>query len=174
MRREIYRGRIVDLGIERVTLPNGAEVELEVIRHQGASAVVAVDDAQRVTLIRQFRHAAGGFIWELPAGVLDQPGEKPEDCAGRELLEETGLRAGRLTHLATILTTPGFTDERIHLFLAQELREERPAHGHDEVIAEIARTPVRDALAMIRRGDIVDSKTICGLYLAASLLGVTP
>ena len=174
MRREIYRGRIVDLGIERVTLPNGAEVELEVIRHQGASAVVAVDDAQRVALIRQFRHAAGGFIWELPAGVLDPPGETPEECAGRELLEETGLRAGRLTWLATILTTPGFTDERIHLFLAQELREEQPAHGHDEVIAEIARPLLRDALAMIRRGDIVDSKTICGLYLAATLLGVTP
>ena len=174
MRREIYRGRIVDLGIERVTLPNGAEVELEVIRHQGASAVVAVDDAQRVALIRQFRHAAGGFIWELPAGVLDQPGETPEECAGREVLEETGLRAGRLTWLATIPTTPGFTDERIHLFLAQELREEQPAHGHDEVIAEIARLPLRDAFAMIRRGDIVDSKTICGLYLAATLLGVTP
>lgn len=174
MRREVYHGRIVDLGIERVTLPNGARVDLEVVRHQGAAAVVAVDPAGRVVLIRQFRHAAGGFIWELPAGVLDHPGETPEACARRELLEETGLRAARLTRLTTILTTPGFTDERIHLYLAQELSEEHTAHGDDEVIAEIARVPFGEALAMIRRGDIVDSKTICGLYLAAAVLGVAP
>jgi ADP-ribose pyrophosphatase len=174
MRRQLYRGRIVDLGIEGVTLPNGVEVELEVIRHPGASAVVAVDDGGRVVLIRQFRHAAGGFIWELPAGVLDHPGEAPEACAGRELLEETGLRAGRLTRLGAILTTPGFTDERIHLFLARDLREERHAQENDEVIAEIARQPLRDALAMTRRGEIVDAKTICGLHLAAALLGVAP
>jgi ADP-ribose pyrophosphatase len=174
MRRQVYRGRIVDLGIERITLPNGTEVELEVIRHQGASAVAAVDEAGRVALIRQFRHAAGGYIWELPAGVLDRPGEPPEACAGRELLEETGLRAGRLTHLATILTTPGFTDERIHLFLGQDLQEERSAHEDDEVIAEVRRLPLHEALAMVPRGDIVDAKTICGLHLAAARLGVTP
>jgi ADP-ribose pyrophosphatase len=174
MRRQVYRGRIVDLGIERVTLPNGTEVDLEVIRHHGAAAVAAVDDAGRVALIRQFRHAAGGYIWELPAGVLDHPGEAPDACAGRELVEETGLRAGRLTHLATILTTPGFTDERIHLFLAQDLREERPAHEHDEVIAEIRRLPLPEALAMVPRGEIVDGKTICGLYLTAARLGVAP
>jgi len=173
MRRQIYRGRIVDLGIEHVTLPSGAEVDLEVIRHRGASAVAAVDDAGRVALIRQFRHAAGGFLWELPAGVLDQPGEAPEACAGRELLEETGLRAGRLTHLGTILTTPGFTDERIHLFLGQDLREERHAHGHDEVIVEIRRMPLGTALGMVRHGEIADAKTICGLHLAAAALGVT-
>jgi len=174
MRREVYRGRIVDLGLERVTLPNGTEVDLEVVRHQGASAVAAVDDAGCVALIRQFRHAAGGFIWELPAGVLDHPGEAPEVCAGRELLEETGLRAARLTHLATILTTPGFTDERIHLFLGQELRTERAARQDDEVIAEVRSLPLRDALAMVRGGEIVDAKTICGLHLAAARLGVTP
>jgi len=174
MRRQVYRGRIVDLGIEPVTLPNGTEVELEIVRHQGASAVVAADGAGRVTLIRQFRHAAGGYIWELPAGVLDHPGESPEACARRELLEETGLRATRLTPLATILTTPGFTDERIHLFLAQDLHEERHAHEHDEDIAEIARRPLGEALDMIRRGEIVDAKTICGLHLAAGVLGVAP
>jgi len=174
MRRQVYRGRIVDLGIERVTLPNGVEVELEIIRHVGASAVVAVDDAGRVALIRQYRQAAGGFVWELPAGVLDHPGESPVDCARRELVEETGLRAARLTHLSTIFTTPGFTDERIHLFLARDLREEGHAHEHDEVIAEIARPPLSEALGMVRRGEIVDSKTICGLHLAAAALGVIP
>ena len=174
MRRQIYRGRIVDLGIEPVTLPNGTEVELEIVRHQGASAVVAADDAGRVTLIRQFRHAAGGYIWELPAGVLDHPGESPEACARRELLEEAGLSAARLTPLASILTTPGFTDERIHLFLARDLAAEGHAHQHDEDITEIADRPIREALDMIRRGEIVDSKTICGLYLAAGVLGVAP
>ncbi len=174
MRRQVHRGRIVDLGIERVTLPNGAEVDLEVVRHQGAAAVVAVDDAGRVVLIRQFRHAAGGFIWELPAGVLDHPGEAPERCAARELLEETGVRAARLDRLATILTTPGFTDECIHLYLAGDLHQEAPARDHDEVIAEIARPPLAVALGMIERGEIVDAKTICGLYLAAARLGVTP
>jgi ADP-ribose pyrophosphatase len=174
MRRQIYRGRIVDLGIERVTLPNGTEVDLEIVRHGGASAVVAVDEEGRVVLIRQFRHAAGGFMWELPAGVLDHPGESPAACAGRELLEEAGVRAARLTHLTTIFTTPGFTDERIHLFLAQDLREEAHAREHDEVIAEVARPPLREALGMIRRGEIVDSKTICGLHLAGAALGVIP
>jgi 8-oxo-dGTP pyrophosphatase MutT (NUDIX family) len=174
MRREVYRGRIVDLGIERVTLPNGKDVELEVIRHRGASAVAAVDAGGRVTLIHQFRHAAGGFIWELPAGVLDKPDETPVECAGRELLEETGLRAGRFTHLATILTTPGFTDERIHLFLAQDLQEERPAVEDDEAISEVRRVPLGEALAMVPRGEILDAKTICGLHLTAARLGVTP
>lgn len=174
MRRQVYRGRIVDLGIERVTLPNGVEVELEIIRHTGASAVVAVDADGRVALIRQFRHAAGGFVWELPAGVLDRPDESPADCAARELLEEAGLRAARLTPLTTIFTTPGFTDERIHLFLAQDLSQEGHAHEHDEVIAEIAHPPLREALGMIRRGEIVDSKTICGLHLAGAALGVLP
>ena len=100
-----------------------------------------------MALIRQFRHAAGGFIWELPAGVLDQPGEAPEACAGRELLEETGLRAARLTHLATILTTPGFTDERIHLFLAQDLREDGRRTRTTRSSRRSRRVPLREALA---------------------------
>jgi ADP-ribose pyrophosphatase len=174
MRRQVYRGRIVDLGIERVTLPGGTEVELEIVRHGGASAVTAVDDEGRVALIHQFRHATGGFLWEIPAGVLDHPGESPADCARRELREEAGLQAGRLTHLATIFTTPGFTDERIHLYLAQDLREGMHDRAHDEIIAEVARTPLGEALAMIRRGAIVDAKTICGLHLAAAVLGVAP
>jgi ADP-ribose pyrophosphatase len=174
MRREVYGGRVVDLGIEHVTLPSGVEVDLEIIRHKGASAVVALDEVGRVVLIRQFRHAAGGFIWELPAGVLDPAGEAPEACAARELREETGLHASALTRLGTILTTPGFTDERIHLFLARDLTQRDTAREHDEVIAEVARFPLGDALAMVQRGDIVDAKTICGLHLAAAAAGVTP
>jgi len=173
MRREIWKGRIADLGVERVTLPNGTQVDLEVMRHPGAAGVVAVDDRGRVALIRQYRYAAGGYIWELPAGVLS-PNEPPADCARRELREETGIQTGDLTHLGTIVTTPGFCDERIHLFLARDLRDGDHAHEADEVIAEIARIPLTDALAMIRTGEIVDAKTIAGLHLAAAALGVAP
>ncbi|HZP41721.1 MAG TPA: NUDIX hydrolase [Candidatus Binatia bacterium] len=173
MARQIYKGRIVDLRIERVTLPNGTSVDLELMHHAGASAVAAVDDAGRVTLIRQYRHAAGGWVWELPAGVLD-PGEAPEACARRELEEETGLVAERLERLSTIFTTPGFCDERIHLFLAQGLRGGGTRHGADEVIVEVRAVGLRDALGMIRRGEIVDGKTIAGLHLAAAALGVAP
>ena len=171
MRREIYRGRIVDLRVESVTLPNGTVVDLELMHHIGAAAVVAADDRGRVVLIRQYRHAAGGFLWELPAGILASPDEAPEACAARELREEAGLVAARLRRLGAIFTTPGFCDERIHLFLARDLA--RGAHGHeaDEVITEIAWMPLPDVLAMIRRGEIVDGKTICALHLAAAALG---
>src|SRR5215470_17350025 len=120
--RQIYKGRIVDLRLEDVTLPNRMTITLETIRHPGAAAVVALDDQGAVTLIHQFRHAAGGFIWEIPAGTL-APGEAPAACARRELREEAGLLATQWTALGSILTTPGFCDERIHLFLARRLSE---------------------------------------------------
>lgn len=167
--RQIYKGRIVDLRVEPVRLPNGTMVELELLRHRGASAVAAVDADGRVALIHQYRYAAGGFIWELPAGVLD-PDEPPIRCAARELQEEAGQTADALTHLGTIFTTPGFTDERIHLFLARGLHATAAAHEADEVIVEVRWIPVPEALAMIRRGEIVDGKTIAGLHLAAAAL----
>lgn len=173
MSREIFKGRIVDLRVERVRLPNGAEVDLELMHHAGAAAVAAVDDAGAVTLIRQYRHAGGGFLWELPAGVLGA-GEAPAACAVRELREETGLACERMEPLGSILTTPGFCDERIHLFLARGLRDEGHAHEADEVISEIRRVPLADALAMVRHGEIVDAKTIAGLYLTAAALGLAP
>ena len=168
--RQIYRGRIVDLRVEDVTLPNGTTVALELLRHRGASAVVALDAGDRVALIRQYRYAAGGYIWELPAGVLDSTDEPPVACAARELREEAGRTADELRHLGTIFTTPGFTDERIHLFLARGLHAAEVAHEADEVIAEIRWLPLPAALAMIRRGEIVDGKTIAGLHLAAAVL----
>ena len=171
MVRCIYSGRVVTLNVERVTLPNGASVDLELVRHPGAAAVAAVDGDGRVVLISQYRHAAGGYVWELPAGVLDHPGEPPIDCAARELREETGLGAGRLTPLGQVMPTCGYSDERIHLFLAEELRDGAHAQEHDEVIREIRRVPLRDALAMVRAGDVVDAKTVAGLYLAAARLG---
>jgi len=169
--RHVYRGRIVDLRVERVTLPNGAVVDLELVHHVGAAAVVAADEEHHVVLIRQYRHAAGGYLWELPAGVLESADEPPQACAARELREEVGLHARELRHLGTIFTTPGFSDERIHLFLARGLSATPHAHEADEVITEIARIPLARALAMIGDGDIVDGKTIAGLHLAAAALG---
>jgi ADP-ribose pyrophosphatase len=160
-RREIYRGRVVHLGVETVTLPNGATVELEVIRHQGAAAVVPLRADGTVLLVRQYRHAAGGFIFEIPAGKLD-PGEAPLHCAARELEEEIGYRAGRLEHLLTFFTTPGFTDEIIHVYLATDLAPGTQALEHDEVL-EVVPMPLAEAIARIQDGTITDGKTILGL-----------
>jgi ADP-ribose pyrophosphatase len=169
--RQIYRGRIVDLRLEEITLPNQVTMTIEVVRHPGAAAVVPLDDEGQVTLIHQFRHAAGGFIWEVPAGKLDG-GEEPMACAARELQEEVGLTAGELIHLGSILTAPGFCDERIHLFLARALTPAEQRLEHDEVLS-VSRMPLRRALAMIRSGEIEDAKTIAGLYHAAVYVGGT-
>jgi ADP-ribose pyrophosphatase len=163
-RRPIHKGRIVDLGLETTTLPNGRTVELEIIRHPGASAVVPVHDDGTVTLVYQHRHAAGGMIYEVPAGCLE-PGEDPAECAKRELAEEVQLQADRMIPLGPILTTPGFTDERIWLFRAEGLRPSDAQPEDDEYI-EVVRISVQEALAMCRDGRIVDGKTICALHLA--------
>jgi ADP-ribose pyrophosphatase len=169
--RQLYKGRIVDLRLERITLPNGVTTDLEILRHVGAAATAAVDGDGRVVLIRQYRHAAGGYIWELPGGLLDGPDEAPAACAARELAEEVGLDAAEMLPLGAIFTTPGFTDERIHLFHARGLHAKEHAREADEAIAEVRRVPLGEALAMIRRGEIVDGKTIAGLHLAAAALG---
>ena len=165
---QIYKGRVVDLRIEEITLPNQVTVTLEMIRHPGAAAIVAVDADGEVTLVHQYRHAAGGFIWEIPAGKLD-PGEDPAACAARELREEAGLVAGDLVHLGAVLTAPGFCDERIHLYLARRLTTAAQQLDHDEVLT-VSRVPLASALAMIRSGAIEDAKTIAGLYHATMYL----
>lgn len=170
MAETIYEGRVVNLTLEAVELPNGETVELEILHHAGAAAVAAVDDAGRVVLIRQYRHAAGGYIWELPAGMLGSPDEPPAACAVRELREEVGLAARDLRLLGSILTTPGFCDEQIHIFLARGLEQVGADRGRDEVIDEVREVPIADALDMVRRGDIVDAKTIVGLHLAFDAL----
>jgi ADP-ribose pyrophosphatase len=164
----IYKGRIVDLRLEEVTLPNGVTITLEVIRHPGAAAVVAVDGHDNVTLVHQFRHAAGGFLWEIPAGTLE-PGEPPATCAHRELREEAGLVAAELVLLGSFLTVPGFCDERIHVFLARQLAPAPQQLDHDEVLT-VSQVPLARALEMIRGGVIQDAKTIAGLHHAAAYL----
>ena len=160
--RDVYRGRIVHLTVEDVTLPNGHVTPLEIVRHPGAAAVATLDEQGRVTLIRQYRHAVGGYLWEVPAGKLD-PGETPATCAARELAEEVGLAARELEHVGSIVTCPGFCDEVIHLFVATGLRQVATNLGADEIIETVTPIPLRDALAMIRRGEIRDAKTIAAL-----------
>jgi len=159
--RHIYKGKIVTLNVDTITLPNGVTVDLEVVRHPGASAVVPLKEDGTVVLIRQFRHAAGGFIYEIPAGKLS-PGEEPLACAARELEEEIGYRAGSFNLLSSIFTAPGFTDEVIHIYKATGLTKGRQQLDRDEVL-EIVEMPLDEAIEMIRTGAIHDAKTIVGL-----------
>jgi len=167
--RQLYKGRIIELWLEEVTLPDGKVIALEIVRHPGAAAIVPVYENDDVALIRQFRHAAGGFIWEIPAGVLNH-GEAPAECAARELREETGLLADEIVALGSYLPSPGFCDERIHLFLARGLRVTQQELDHDEVLT-VSRRPFVRALEMIRSGELCDGKSIAALHLAAVKLG---
>ena len=166
--KQIYSGRVVHLHVDTVLLPNGMTVELEVIRHPGAAAVVPLKEDGTVILIRQFRHAAGGFIYEIPAGKLNS-GEDPIHCAQRELEEEIGYRAARFELLSSIFTAPGFTDEVIHIYRGTGLTKGRQQLDKDEVL-EVIEVPLQKALAMVREGQIRDAKTIVGLQ-SASLFG---
>lgn len=164
----IFDGRVVHLAVERVILPNGNEAEIEMIHHRGAAAVVPVDHEGNVFLVRQYRHAAGDWLLEIPAGKLDG-GEPPEVCAAREIREEVGREAGTLTPMGWIWTTPGFTDEKIWLYVATDLRPAEQALEHDEVLT-VVRMPLDEAVAMARRGEIADSKSCCALLRAPEFL----
>jgi len=168
-REVLWRGSVGSFGVDVVRLPNGNEARLALLEHPGAAAVVAFVDPRNVILLRQFRYAAGGTIWEVPAGKLDA-GEDPAVCARRELLEETGMEAGRLERLGEILTTPGFTDERIALFAAHDLVLRETAHEAHELIS-VEVVALAEALAMIDRGEIRDGKTIAALFHAARRAG---
>ena len=161
-----YSGRVIDLDVDTVRFPDGSTGQLEMIRHPGASAVLPfLDDPgaadPRVVMIRQFRHAADGVIWEIPAGRLDA-GEAADACARRELLEETGYRAGRLEPLTTIFTTPGFTDERIHLFSAADLVAGDHAREPDEFV-EMREMRWSALLGLVREGAVSDAKTLAAI-----------
>lgn len=170
MKQLAYQGRSISVWREEVTLPNGHVTPLDIVRHPGASAVVPFETERDVLLIRQFRHATGGTIWEVPAGKLDG-GEAPALCAARELEEEAGRRAGRVEHLTTIWTTPGFTDERIHLFAAFELEPVPQRHETDEVI-ELVQMPLEHALDLVWAGEIADAKSALALIHAARHRGM--
>jgi len=166
----VYTGKIVSLDLDSVRFPDGSVGELEMIRHSGASAIVPfLSDPQgedpQVLMIRQYRYAADGYLYEIPAGRLDK-GESPRDCAARELKEETGCTAEHFDPLLTIYTTPGFTDERIHLFMATGLVAGETKHEVDEFL-DLHPMRLSRALEMVEAGEIQDAKTVIGLLFAA-------
>jgi ADP-ribose pyrophosphatase len=164
----IHQGRIIRLERHAVEFPNGTTGELDVVRHPGAAAVVPfLDDPSaadpRVLLIRHFRHAAGGWLWEIPAGRLDAgEREHPELCARRELKEETGYTAESIRPLLSIVTTPGFSDEVIHLFMATGLTTGETAREPDEFM-ELHQVRLSKVSKMIQDNEITDSKSLIGL-----------
>ena len=163
----LHTGRVMNLDRDTVEFPDGSTGQLEMIRHPGAAAVLpfledASADDPLVLFIRQFRHAADGYIWEIPAGCLDA-GELPEDCARRELREETGYTAAEYRSLTTIFTTPGFTDERIHLYSAHGLAAGEAAREADEFV-ELHELRWSAVLAMAERGEIRDGKTLSAVW----------
>jgi ADP-ribose pyrophosphatase len=173
--RRLYTGRIINMDMDEVRFPNGSMGELEMVRHPGAAAVVPFltdpdgDDPQ-ILLLKQYRYAAEDYLYEIPAGRLD-PGEHPIDCARRELKEETGCTAERVEPLLTFYTTPGFTDEKIHLFMASGLRHGETGKESDEFI-EVQTFPLSQALGMVGSGEIRDGKTALGLlYVAGFRIG---
>lgn len=164
----VKKGRVFDVYTENITLPNGVTLDMEIIRHPGAAAIVPVMDDHTILLIHQYRHAVGGFIWEIPAGTLN-PGEEPRQCAERELTEETGYAARHFERMAQITPLPAYSDERIHLFLATGLTRAAQNLDADELLV-VHRVEVTRAMGMISSGEIQDAKTIAGLQLAASRL----
>jgi ADP-ribose pyrophosphatase len=168
--RELYKGKIFTLDRDTVRFPDGSTSEFDIARHPGASAIVPFmsdpeSENPQLLLLRQFRYAAGGYIYEVPAGRLDGD-ESPATCAARELKEETGCTAERMEYLFTTFTTPGFTDERIHVFLATGLTHGEAGREADE-FADIVIIGLAEALEMIRTGEIMDGKTSLGILYAA-------
>lgn len=158
----VYAGRILDVAIEEHALPGGGQSEFEIIRHPGGAAVLPILDDARVLLIRQFRPAIGAMVYEIPAGRLE-PDESPQECAGRELIEEVGYSAAEILPLCGFWSTVGFCDEYIHLFLGRDLAAAQQALEPDEII-ELCPMTLDEALAKIRSGEILDSKTQLALF----------
>jgi ADP-ribose pyrophosphatase len=164
----LHEGRVFNLVKENYTLENGVTADMDFIEHPGAAAMVPMLNQKEVVLIKQYRHTLRKFIWEIPAGTLN-PGESPLNCAKRELIEETGYSATDWVQLGTITPLPGCSDERIHIFLAQELQ---PAKQHldDDEMLQVCQVDLDEALQMILKGEISDGKTISGLFLAFNRL----
>ena len=166
---DIYQGAIIKVEKWQVSLPNGKTAPREIVRHNGAAAIVPVDDRGYVTLVRQHRIAVNKFTWEIPAGKLDSPTEDPFHAARRELEEETGLQAEHWQLLNRIDTTPGFCNERIAIYLATGLSQ-HPSHPDADEFLQLTRIPLDEAVAQCMNGSINDSKTLVGLLMAQRVL----
>ncbi len=174
----VYDGRVISLHLDTVAMPGGGDSEREVVRHPGAVAVVALDDDDTVVLVRQYRHAVGAYLWELPAGLRDADGEPPLDTARRELAEEALLAADRWSLLTTTYSTPGFCDEAVLVYLAEDLRDVERPEGflveHEEADMTLERVPLADAVQRIFDGDIRNALAVTGLFAAAQVRASAP
>ncbi|MGC4797107.1 ADP-ribose diphosphatase [Micromonospora saelicesensis] len=170
-REERYRGRIFDVVTEEVTMPGGGTGLRDLVRHVGAVAVVALDDAGQVVLIRQYRHPVGRHLWELPAGLMDVSGEELPAAALRELAEEADLTAGRVDVLVDLHSSPGFTNEIVRVFLARDLgdvpADERHERRDEEADLQVVRIDLDEAVAMVLAGEITNASAVAGLLAAA-------
>ncbi|MET8090811.1 NUDIX hydrolase [Micromonospora sp. NPDC005220] len=170
-RQERYRGRIFDVVTEEVTMPGGGTGLRDLVRHVGAVAVVALDDAGQVVLIRQYRHPVGRHLWELPAGLMDVSGEELPAAALRELAEEADLTAGRVDVLVDLHSSPGFTNEIVRVFLARDLgdvpADERHERHDEEADLQVVRIDLDEAVAMVLAGEITNASAVAGLLAAA-------
>ena len=164
----LHTGRVFSLVNENYILENGVTADMDFIRHPGAAAMVPMLNNRQVVLIKQYRHAIRDFIWEIPAGTLD-PNESPITCARRELIEEIGYSATDWHQLGTITPLPGCSDERIHIFLALDLKSAEQNLDDDEMI-NVHKMNLSEAMQMILAGEISDGKTISGLFLASHWL----
>jgi len=160
----VHQSRVFNLIRENVTLDNGITADLEFLEHPGATAVIAMTNDSRILLLKQYRHSLREYIWEIPAGTID-PQESVISCAKRELIEETGFSAGQWQHLAEITPVPGYSNERIYIYLATDLHLSGQDLDHDEIIS-VHQVNFKEAFAMIKQGEIRDAKSITGLYLA--------
>jgi ADP-ribose pyrophosphatase len=168
--KEIIRhGRVFDITLENVSLPNGARIDMEIIRHPGAAAIAAMSDQREILMLRQYRHAVGAYWWEIPAGTFNGQ-EDPLACAQRELAEETGYSARLWESLGAVAPVPGYSDERIHIFLAKELDRSAPQLDFDEII-EVHPLPLDQVVKMIIEGRIEDAKTITAVFRLLYKLG---
>ena len=174
----VYEGRVISLYRDTVAMPGGGDSVREVVRHPGAVAIVALDDHDRVVLLRQYRHPVGDYLWELPAGLRDEDGEPPLETAKRELAEEALLAADRWSLLTTTYSTPGFCDEAVLVYLAEELREVDRPEGflveHEEADMTLERVPLADAVQRIFDGDIRNAIAVIGLLAAAQVRSTKP
>jgi len=168
--RTEYTGTVIALRVDEVSMPDGATGTREVVEHHGAVAILAIDDTDQVVLIHQYRHPLGRRLWELPAGLLDVAEEEPAGAAARELAEEVGLAATRWSVLIDVAASPGFTDECVRVYLAQELSDvERPAGEHEEADLVVHRVALSDAVARVLSGEIVNVSTVAGLLALTAL-----
>lgn len=176
--RPVYDGRIISLRLDTVTMPGGGDSVRDVVHHPGAVAVVAVDGDDRVLLVRQYRHPVGRHLWELPAGLRDADGEAPLETAKRELAEEALLAAGQWSLLTTIYSSPGFCDEQVLIYLAEQLSDVTRPEGfvveHEEADMTLERVPLHDAVQRIFDGDIRNASAVAGILAAAQRRASAP